>query len=436
MIYRLEEITLNIVDGVHGDCESEENSGYYFISVKDMQSDHIDYSDARQISQQAYNEAHRRTKLENGDVLFANTGDTIGKMLLVTPESVKLNKTTFQKSIALLKPNLDFVTVDYFYYIIMLNKLLLKKTAVGSGQKNLLLFDMRSFTVEIIDNKTKQDEVVRYIKAIDRKITLNSAINAELERVAKTLYNYWFVQFDFPDAKGKPYRASGGRMEYNGVLKREIPKGWKIIPLDEILYENKKPISDSFDKNKVFGLDLSIMPSNTLCLNQRGKADDFDSNRFILNKYDLLFGSIRPYLRKAGFSAFDGVVNGTVMIFRCKDMKNYSFALCTLTSEMMFKYAITRSRGNGTRMPVINATELLDHVISYDEQTARQFENCLSEYWKMIANNINQNFELIELRDFLLPLLMNGQVSVSKEITDEDNDNKLPNDKGKKKGNL
>jgi type I restriction enzyme S subunit len=204
-------------------------------------------------------------------------------------------------------------------------------------------------------------------------------------------------------------------MEYSEVLKRNVPKGWRIIPFGEVLCENKQTLPETMDKNDMFGLDLSIMPNDTMCMNQRGKANDFDSNRFLLQKYDLLFGSIRPYLKKAGFSAFDGVVNGTIMNFRCNDAKDYSFALCTLTSETMFKYAITRSNGNGTRMPTINSTELLNYMLAYDKETANLFENQLSNYWRMIASNINQNFELIELRDFLLPLLMNGQVTV-KEI--------------------
>jgi len=263
-----------------------------------------------------------------------------------------------------------------------------------------------------LPSKEVQDRVASVLLPISRKIALNNSINAELERAAKLLYNYWFVQFDFPNAEGKPYRASGGEMEYNVQLKREIPKGWRVVPFGEICAENKQNIDEDADKTDMFGLDLSIMPGSTICLNQRGSADDFDSNRFKLSRYDLLFGSIRPYLRKAGFSTFDGVVNGTIINLRSKVEHDYSFALCTLTGEELFQYADTRSRGNGTRMPTINATELLEYRLAYDEATASKFNKQVSHYWKMISDNINQNFELTTLRDFLLPLLMNGQVRV------------------------
>ena len=304
----------------------------------------------------------------------------------------------------------------YVYYWLLTQKKNLFKRATITRTPILNKTTFEEILVPTPD-KSVQDDIANLLLPISKKIQLNNSIIAELEKVAKTLYNYWFMQFDFPNAKGQPYRTSGGKMEYNEVLKRKIPIGWKVIPFSEILSENKQPLPEDTKKDDMFGLDLSIMPSASMCLNQRGKASDFESNRFILKKYDLLFGSIRPYLRKAGFAVFDGVVNGTIMNFRCKGNTDYSYALCTLTSEMMFKYAITRSSGNGTRMPTINATELLDYVIVYDKQTVIQFENHLSQYWKMIADNINQNFELTELRDFLLPLLMNGQAKVKEEST-------------------
>ena len=96
------DITNNITDGIHGDCENEANSGYYFISVKDLYPYEINYQNARQITAKDFFEANKRTKLEKGDVLFANSGDTIGKMLFVKETNVEISKTTFQKSIAIL----------------------------------------------------------------------------------------------------------------------------------------------------------------------------------------------------------------------------------------------------------------------------------------------------------------------------------------------
>ena len=310
--------------------------------------------------------------------------------------------------------NTDEYNPYYLYYWLLTKKAYLFQISTVTRTPILNKTTFEDVLVPL-PSKAIQDRVASVLLPISRRIALNNAINNELEKAAKLIYDYWFMQFDFPNAEGKPYRASGGVMEYNVHLKREIPKGWRVVPLSEIITENKLTVPEETDKTDMFGLDLSIMPSDTMCLNQRGNAEDFDSNRFKLSRYDLLFGSIRPYLRKAGFSAFDGVVNGTIMNFKSKIEQDYSFALCTLTGEELFQYADTRSRGNGTRMPTINATELLEYTFAYDRTTASEFNKQVSQYWKMISDNINQNFELIALRDFLLPLLMNGQVTVKPE---------------------
>ena len=177
----LGDITLNIIDGVHGDCTPDDNSGYYFISVKDMKDFRIDYTDARQITESDFQKADLRTKLENNDVLFANTGDTIGKMLRITPRTAKIGCTTFQKSVAILKPDISKIDPLYFYYLIRFNIPGLRATAVGSGQKNLLLGDMRTYKMNLPhDNTDEQKRVANVLSAIDRKIEVNAHINDNL----------------------------------------------------------------------------------------------------------------------------------------------------------------------------------------------------------------------------------------------------------------
>jgi len=393
MTYKLEEITLNIVDGVHGDCESEDNSGFYFISVKDMEGNHINYANARQISQNAYNEAHKRTKLENGDVLFANTGDTIGKMLLVTPEGVKLENTTFQKSVALLKPNLSLVTVDYFYYLIMSNRFLLKKTAVGSGQKNLLLSDMRPFLVNIIEDKLKQDEIVRYIKALDHKIIINNAINTELEKLAKTLYNYWFVQFDFPNDKGKPYRASGGKMEYSEVLKREIPKGWRVERFVDIASITTGKEDANFStpngKYKFFTCSKDVLLCDKPAFN--GQAVLLAGNGdFNVKHYS---GEFNAYQR-------------TYVI-----IPKQSTFYAAMFIAASYKVSELKKGAYGSIVKFITISDVENIALPVSDKYAHLFEK-LNVIISEIELLKNENDELIKLRDFLLPLLMNGQVRV------------------------
>ncbi len=406
---KLFEITKNITDWVHGDCENELNSGYYFISVKDLDGYKINYNNARQITYKDYLNSHKRTKLEEWDILFANSGDTIWKMLYVDGNNVKLLNTTFQKSIALFKPNIELINDIYFYYLIKFYTNWLIQSAVWSAQKNLLLVDIRNFNVKINHELIKQKSIVTILKNLDSKIELNNKINSELEKMSKTLYDYWFVQFDFPDENWKPYKSSGWKMVWSEELKREIPEGWGVKKLKELLKKNNQKFTLNWEKHDIDTIDLSVMPSWTMCLNDKSSSDKFGTNLFKLNKYDILFWWIRPYLLKAWFSPFNWLVTWTVHSFKVKNECDYNFALITMISDSIFNFAVVNSKW--TKMPVIWVDDLLEYKVAYNETVVKKYNEIL--YFKeIISKNILENQKLAELRDWLLPMLMNGQVSV------------------------
>lgn len=230
-------------------------------------------------------------------------------------------------------------------------------------------------------------------------------LNDNLQHQLKLLYDYWFTQFDFPDEYGKPYRSSGGQMVWNPELKREIPANWSVKSLAEILTKN----TEAFDyKSKQPAIDLSVMPADSIALEDLNTSDNFNTNLYVMHQGDILFGSIRPYLHKAGFAPCDGVVAGTVHSYRVKKQSDYDFALFTLCRNSFFDYAVNVSAG--TKMPVISSDSLLAYKIAYNPEIANRF-NSLSVV-DTIAKNIQESQRLIALRDWLLPMLMNGQATV------------------------
>ena len=295
---------------------------------------------------------------------------------------------------------------EYNYYL--LKCISLNKKQIGSSQPLLTQGILNKIDVNIYSDENIRTKIAAVLSALDAKIELNNQINAELEKMAKTIYDYWFVQFDFPDANGKPYKSSGGAMVWNEELKREIPAGWEVLKMNKLLIKNI--VKFNFNSNKsIDTIDLSVMPSSTMCLNQKNSSDFFTTNLFILNKFDILFGAIRPYLLKAGFSPFDGLVTGTVHSFKTKNENFYNFALLTMVSNSMFDFAISNCKG--TKMPVIGADDLLSYKVAFNEKVAIKFNNFL-EFKHLIINNIEQNQTLADLRDWLLPMLMNGQIKV------------------------
>lgn len=179
---KLKDITEQIYDGKHGDCQNEYNSGYYFISVKDMREYGIDYKNARQITKNDFESNYLRTRLEKGDTIYANTGDTIGKSLYIKDDDKMAKYTSFQKSIAVLKPN-DKVYPRYLFYLLQYLTPQLRNAATGSSQKNLLLSTMRDFNISIHDKKN-QLKLITILEKIDDKISNNIQINNNLVEFA------------------------------------------------------------------------------------------------------------------------------------------------------------------------------------------------------------------------------------------------------------
>ena len=185
----LEQLTLNITDGKHGDCRPSPDSGYFFVSVKDIKEGQIDYSEARQIERDDFMEVHRRTRLEVGDVLITNSG-TIGKTAVVAA-SPELERTTFQKSVAIVKPRHERLESTYLKAALDMCVAKLSRESSGSSQKNLLLGQLRNFSV-CVPPISLQREYARRVTAVEALKTAQRASLAELDALFATLQHRAF----------------------------------------------------------------------------------------------------------------------------------------------------------------------------------------------------------------------------------------------------
>ncbi|WBX36241.1 hypothetical protein [Mycoplasma capricolum] len=210
----------------------------------------------------------------------------------------------------------------------------------------------------------------------------------------------------FPNQDNKPYRSYKGKMIWNTELKKQIPYGWTNKKLSQILLKNAEKFCYTYIKPVI---DLSVMLSNSITISKNNWSNNFSTNLYKMRKGDILFGSIRPYLHKAGFAPYDGVVAGTVHSFKPLNKEDYNFALITMTRNTFFDYAVNMSVG--TKMPVVSSDSILNFTVPYNKTIVRKFNNI--SFVEVISENIKQNQQLVSLRDYLLPLLMNSQVTVS-----------------------
>ena len=344
--------------------------------------------------------------LKKNDIITPLTEQVKG--LLGETAFIPVNDLFVQSGdIALVRPIQNKSDANYLYYLI--SSKIIKNQLTTSSQQTKIRHTSPKYIMNcyaFVPHLNEQKKIGSLLRKVDELILLNKQINSELEQMAKTLYNYWFVQFDFPDENGRPYKSSGGKMVWNEELKKEIPEGWEVKSLHDLVGINKVKMKP--DKEKLL-IDLSIMPTNSISLNILNQGDSLKSNLFKMNQFDILFGSIRPYLLKAGFAPIDGLVTGTIHSVYPINSNDYNFLLLTFCSKSLFNYAIQCSKG--TRMPVISIDNLLNYKIPFSSTIVSKFNEIL-KFKEVIANNIIENQKLTSLRDFLLPLLMNGQAVI------------------------
>lgn len=401
---KLGDFCINITDGEHGtvkDIQDIQDRRYYLLSNKNIINSkiQIDGSD-RTISKADYEKINKRTKLEHEDVVIATVG-TIGKTAILDRPS----NYVFQRSVGIIKTNKEKLNPYYLKYQIDTPNFQkrLQLLSKGGVQKCIFINDLKGLDVKIPPIK-EQEEIISILKNIDSKIENNNAIIIELESLAKDIYNYWFTQFDFSDENGKPYKSSGGKMVWNKELKREIPEGWKLKPLFDIMdVVYGFPLSTECfdDKNGIPVIRIRDILDNTFSAYTTENVPDYALSR---NK-DLLIGMDGNF--HMNFCANDDYVINQ-RITRIRNKSN--------TSVLQVYFEI---------MPYIKAKEqnvarsTVGHLSDKDLKGLRILDTCntnIYNFFESILDTyclfINENIELTSLRDFLLPLLMNGQVIV------------------------
>ncbi len=375
----LQELCLNITDGKHGDCENEENSGYYFISCKDIFDGQINYKNARQITKADFEETHKRTMLEVDDILLTNSG-TIGRMAFVTDREAT-TKTTFQKSVAIIKPDKQKVLPRYLYYQLQNCVPQFINSSNGSAQKNLLLSTMRTFQIEIEENREKQEKIANTLSAYDDLIENNQKQIKLLEEAAQRLYKEWFVDLRFPEHE-------------NTKIVDGVPEGWSRTNINEILTFHR---GYDLTKNEMKAGRYPVVGSTTVI----GYHNEFKikgpgivtGRSGSLGKYQFIWDNFWPH-------------NTSLYISDYKD--HNIFFVYSLLQTVDFA-----SLNNGGAIPTLNRNVLSNiEVIEPTDELQEMFAKIAEPQYQKIKNLEKQNDRLKTVRDLLLPKFMSGEVEV------------------------
>ncbi|WP_158614921.1 restriction endonuclease subunit S [Flavobacterium sp. LS1P28] len=372
------------------------------LSVKDMLHHGFSYDACKYISEEDYNDMLKSdcVPLVN-DVLIAKDGSYLKHVFVIKEEK----KQGILSSIGILRPNLKKINPEYLKYYLHSNSVkvtVAKKYVSGSALPRIILKNFGEIDV-IYKPLIEQQKIAKVLSDLDSKIELNNRINTELEAMAKTLYDYWFVQFDFPDANGKAYKTSGGKMVWNEELKREIPEGWEMKIVDVLLAKEttttKIPTSEILEKGLIPVIDQS---TNYI----KGYTNDKRSV-ITTDKARILFGDHTRILKLINFDFARGADGTQVLLSKNEKMPQHLFFHSLLKIDLS-------NYGYARHFKFLKDAK----IIIPSKKTAIEFEEIVSGFYNKIKSNIFQNQELASLRDWLLPMLMNGQVSVG-EVEEE-----------------
>lgn len=364
------------------------------IMPANMKNNRVDIDNIARISEE---DAKRLSKhiVKKGDILYSRRGDITLKALITDKEVGYFCGTG-----CLLIRAGDKIDSEFLTYLLSTetNKVWIVKQAVGATMPNLNTDILASFPLYIPDLKTQQS-IATVLSALDKKIALNKQINARLEQMAKTLYDYWFVQFDFPDANGKPYKSSGGEMVFDEILKREIPKGWEVKSLGDwaeirkgTLITEKTANTNGDIKVISAGVDFSYYhdvanrPKNTITISASG------ANAGFVN-----------FWREPIFACDCTTITNSVI-----GRTLYILNFLKIVQDFIYQQA------RGSAQPHVYPKDIEGlKIIVPPDSLLKKFSEFVDNWNLKIANNEKQNHQLTQLRDFLLPMLMNGQVSMA-----------------------
>ena len=280
----------------------------------------------------------------------------------------------------------------FVYYFFEYIKKEIQKSASGSIQDNINIDYLSKMRIKIPE-KDYQDKIVEVLSSIDKKILLNNQINQELEDMAKTLYDYWFVQFDFPDQNGKPYKSSGGKMVYHPELKREIPEGWGVARLGELQITTGKRDANFGTENGKY--DFWTTANNPI------KSDEFSFE----GKAILIAGNGNFYVNCTD-GKFEAYQRTYVIQSEDEKMLIFMYMACLQSVEKL------RKGSNGSLIKYITIGDINDISSPFEQNVVDEFIKIYRPLIDLISNNKKENQQLTQLRDWLLPMLMNGQVKV------------------------
>jgi type I restriction enzyme S subunit len=361
--------------------------------------------------------------IKNGDILYSEIRPKNKRYAYVNNLKNPEDYVVSTKLMVLRNSSKDLDT-DYLYHFLTYEETLnyLQRRAENRiGSFPQITFDVLKTLQIWLPEIDTQKQISKVLSDLDAKIEVNNKINQELEAMAKLIYDYWFVQFDFPfdfaqgkpSLNGKPYKSSGGKMVFNQKLKRELPDGWKVNTIKQVLKTDlggtPSTKVSSYWNGTIPWLNSGEIADFPLITSElKVTQDGINNSATTLMPSGSCVLSITRHLRPSVL-AVDSCVNQSVVGFFESDSLKSSYIYPYLVNEIPRLMSLR----TGAQQPHINKGIVdASFILSPPTLILEEYYELVDSKYKKIINNAFQNQKLAELRDWLLPMLMNGQVTV------------------------
>ena len=394
--YKLNE--LYVMSSGISSSKNQAGSGYPFVSFRDIFNNTFLPENLTELMNTSDTDRIKYS-VKKGDVFITRTSETPDELAMSSVALKDYPNATFSGFAKRLRPIDNKKVYDKYMAFYFRSKYFRKIVNANTIMTLRASFNEEIFSyikIQIPDYDT-QVKIGDMLYKIEKKILINNQINNNLEELMKTIYQRWFIEFEFPNEEGKPYKSNGGKLYYNDKLKRKIPENWGVNELIEVadIYQSKTiPIDE---------------------LKEDGKYNVYGANG-IIGKYDLYNheeNEIAVCCRGAGCGKYIMTqpfswITGNAMVIKPKlevDLKEYIYY--KLDDKDILNYV------TGSAQPQITRTNIENMKIMIPDKTIiNKFNSLAKEIRKNIIDLIKENQRLNSLKEFILPLLMNGQINV------------------------
>lgn len=411
----------HVVEIISGGTPKTSVSEYWngeigWLSVVDFgdKNKYVETSE-KTITEEGVNSSSTKILAKN-DIIISARG-TVGAMAMLK-KPMAFNQSCFG-----IRAKADYLNQDFLFYYLKYYMKNIKAKTQGSvfDTINLSTFDMLEIDYPEMNI---QNRIAYILSLLDNKIENNNKIREKLEKVAKMVYDYWFLQFEFPNKDGKPYKSSGGKMIWNEKLKREIPEGWKVDSLGDLFTSNR---GISYDSKSIEGDGIPMINLASFNIDGSYKEEGIKtySGQYtedkIVKPFDLLMCNTQQtaidYEKDIIGKAFlvpdifegDIVTSHHVTTIQVKNENMKYFLHRLFNTEYFHRYVAGYTNGTNILGLIFSGIEKYQLEIP-DDFILNNFSELMANIEMKKSKIIKENQKLILLRDFLLPLLMNGQV--------------------------